>query len=194
MKLHYPLKEIFVTSPFGGDRKHNGIDYRAAVGTPVYASADGKVEWEGYGANNPLFGSVAGIAIMLEHQVGWTGYAHLSASIVDIGQPIKKGQLIGYSGATGEVTGPHLHFERFPDNYNTNNGYWGRIDPQPELDKEDNPAPVPPPTDCEYKVVYGDTLSQIAVDNKTTVAQLMEWNPIIKNPDYIQAGWTLKVC
>ncbi len=56
------------------------------------------------------------------------------------------------------------------------------------------PAPVPPPSNCQYTIVWGDTLSQIAVDNGTTVEQLVAWNPQIKAPDYIQADWTIRVC
>ncbi len=68
---------------------------------------------------------------------------------------------------------------------------WDKIVDGPDVPP---PKPTPPPGQCDYTVVYGDTLSQIAVDNHQTEAQLMEWNPIIKNPDHIEVGWVLRVC
>ncbi len=206
MKLHYPLKDIYITQPFGANpaayypqQGHNGIDYRASVGTPVMASADGEVTFEGWGGDFPLMGTPAGICIMLEHSIGWTGYAHLSSTVVNAGEKVKQGDVIGYSGATGTVTGAHLHFERLPDYYNVNNGYYGRIDPTPELNESapvtPAPTPTPPPSNnCQYTIKWGDTLGQIAIDNGTTISQLMEWNSQITDPSYIQADWTIRVC
>jgi murein DD-endopeptidase MepM/ murein hydrolase activator NlpD len=108
---------------------HNGIDYAAASGTPVYAADAGTVTFEGWGQNNSWMTGMAGICVLLKHGDKYTGYAHLSRTVIDSGQQVSKGQLIGYSGATGAATGPHLHFEVLPINPSFGNGYAGRIDP-----------------------------------------------------------------
>ena len=86
---------------------HNGIDYKANVGTPVYATADGAVEYAGYNKSSG-FGNL----IILQHGLGFkTYYAHLSKLKIKSGSYVSKGQLIGLSGNTGTSTGPHLHYE-----------------------------------------------------------------------------------
>ncbi|WP_221936910.1 M23 family metallopeptidase [Mycolicibacterium sp. 018/SC-01/001] len=121
-----------VTRGFGGDG-HNGIDYAVPNGTPVYAADSGTVTFEGFGQNNSWMRAEAGICVLIRHGDKFTGYAHLSRTVVDSGQQVTKGQIIGYSGATGMATGPHLHFEVLPLNPNFGNGFSGRIDPAPLL-------------------------------------------------------------
>ena len=85
---------------------HNGTDFGAPSGTPVYASFRGKVTW--IGLQGP-----SGNLVLIEHANGvGTGYAHLSrfADGIKIGDPIGTRQLLGYVGSTGRSTGPHLHF------------------------------------------------------------------------------------
>lgn len=83
---------------------HSGMDLKAASGRPVRASAAGRVVLA-----DPLF--YAGKTIVLDHGLGLTTqYAHLSKFLVKAGQLVKKGQVIGLVGATGRVTGPHLHW------------------------------------------------------------------------------------
>lgn len=86
---------------------HAGIDLMATLNTPVYATANAVVEFAGY--NNHGYG----YSIILVHNFGFkTVFAHLSnKSVVKVGQFVKKGDLIGYSGNTGLSTGPHLHYE-----------------------------------------------------------------------------------
>ena len=127
-----------------GQKGHNGIDYGSPYGTPVKAVAAGTVEFEGWGQNHYLAGSVAGIYCLIKHAKHRSGYAHLSRTVVNRGQKVKKGQVIGYSGNTGLVTGPHLHFEMFPaGSININNGYYGRINTSTALATK-APAPKPP--------------------------------------------------
>jgi murein DD-endopeptidase MepM/ murein hydrolase activator NlpD len=83
---------------------HSGMDLKAKSGEPVRAPAAGKVLLA-----DPLF--FAGKTIILDHGLGiTTQYAHLSRFLVKAGDPVKKGQVIGKVGATGRVTGPHLHW------------------------------------------------------------------------------------
>jgi len=88
---------------------HNGVDFWVPVGTPVFAAYDGNVKSINTDPNHSF-----GINIVLNHGGGYTTtYAHLSAveSGLSVGDSVNKGQRIGTSGKTGNVDGPHLHFE-----------------------------------------------------------------------------------
>jgi murein DD-endopeptidase MepM/ murein hydrolase activator NlpD len=85
---------------------HNGVDFIAAPGTPVYAACGGNIEWIGDGGPS-------GNLVTIKHANGiTTGYAHLSrfAPRLAQGTPVETRQLVGYVGSTGRSTGPHLHF------------------------------------------------------------------------------------
>jgi murein DD-endopeptidase MepM/ murein hydrolase activator NlpD len=89
-----------------GDRFHSGLDLTAPAGTPVTAAAPGRVTWAG-----PRPGGW-GKLVTLSHGHGVrTMYAHLSTVRVKVGQWIAGGTVLGRVGATGDATGPHLHFE-----------------------------------------------------------------------------------
>ena len=96
---------------------HRAIDLRAAVGTPVFAAEAGTVDWVQTWDGRSTSGDQSyGSLVRLTHAPYKGGklqtlYAHLSRICVAQGQQLREGQLIGYSGATGNVTGPHLHFE-----------------------------------------------------------------------------------
>jgi len=94
------------SDPFSGEGGfHAGVDITARMGTPVYAAADGIVQGAQYSGRY-------GRLITIDHGGGVTTlYAHLSQFQVVAGEEIRRGQLIGYSGASGRVSGPHLHFE-----------------------------------------------------------------------------------
>lgn len=107
---HKPLDILYETSKYGfRDHKnywwHNGIDLRADIGTPVYAVADGTVK---VAKDNP---TGYGLYIVINHGTYGSLYAHLSQYHVFVGQEVNAGTIIGYTGNTGESTGPHLHFE-----------------------------------------------------------------------------------
>lgn len=102
-----------IRSPFGGRSDpfsgegtfHSGIDLTAPVGTQVRVTADGTVEAAGYSGRY-------GKLIIVDHGNGVeTRYAHLSAFAVVPGQEVRRNEVIGLSGASGRVTGPHLHYE-----------------------------------------------------------------------------------
>lgn len=87
----------------------NAVDIGAARGTPIYAAADGTVI---VAKNNGAWNGGYGNYVVITHGNGTeTLYAHMTHSIVSPGQSVSEGQTIGYVGATGEATGPHLHFE-----------------------------------------------------------------------------------
>jgi murein DD-endopeptidase MepM/ murein hydrolase activator NlpD len=94
------------TDPFvGRPAMHTGLDFRAASGDPVRATAAGKVVSAGWSGGY-------GRMIEVDHGNGLsTRYGHLSEILVKVGDPIKIGQVIGEVGSTGRSTGPHLHYE-----------------------------------------------------------------------------------
>jgi len=95
-RMHPVLKRI---------RPHNGIDYYAPKGTPVYAAGDGTVIESAYSRAN-------GNYVFIKHANSIvTKYLHFSKRAVTKGQKVKQGQTIGYVGSTGLATGPHLHYE-----------------------------------------------------------------------------------
>jgi hypothetical protein len=101
-----------LSTPYGdtfgprGNRFHTGIDYPAAIGTPVGAAAPGRVSWAGD------LGGGWGIVVTVQHAHGVaTMYAHLSKTLVTVGQRVATGQKVGLVGQTGDASGPHVHFE-----------------------------------------------------------------------------------
>lgn len=107
LRLAWPLQAP-LSSPFGprGYGFHSGIDLAAASGTPVAAAAAGKVIWAA-----PMAGGWGNLVIV-RHRLGVESmYAHLSRIDVSVGERVATGTQIGLVGATGDATGPHLHFE-----------------------------------------------------------------------------------
>lgn len=113
--LRYPLEFTRVSSSFGRRlhpihgswRSHNGTDFSAPTGTPIMASSDGRVDFiggqRGYGNT-----------VIIDHRESYsTLYAHMNAFAKGLtkGQRVRQGDVIGYVGATGWATGPHLHYE-----------------------------------------------------------------------------------
>ena len=89
-------------------RMHTGIDLTAQHGTPVYATADGRVTTAGRGEGTSGYG----ICVIVDHGYGYqTLYGHLSRVAVRPGQRVKRGEMIGYVGNTGLAQGNHLHYE-----------------------------------------------------------------------------------
>lgn len=88
-------------------KPHNGMDISAPIGAPIYAATDGRVVRTDYNGLRYQYGRY----ILIDHGNNLsTLYAHLSGAVVGAGETVKKGQLIGYVGSTGFITGPHLHF------------------------------------------------------------------------------------
>ena len=98
---------IRIHPTFGYKRMHNGVDFAAPVGTPIYAAGDGKIVHIG------IHGSY-GRYLKIQHQPKLhTGYGHMKgfAKGLKKGSRVKQNQVIGYVGSTGRSTGPHLHYE-----------------------------------------------------------------------------------
>ena len=116
------------TDPLTGQREmHAGSDFAAVIGTPIIATSSGRVYSTNVSNNDVGYGRY----IKIRHGFGYvTLYAHCRSIIVRNGDWIKRGQVIGYLGATGRVTGPHLHYE-------VRLGYIDSINPKPfiNLDK-----------------------------------------------------------
>jgi len=113
------------SDPFTKVRKfHYGMDFTAPRGTPIYASGDGVVKRadgraSGYGNH-----------IRIDHGYDYVSlYAHLYKYNVNVGQKVRRGDLIGYVGSSGRSVGPHLHYEVFKDNIRINplNFYYGNL-------------------------------------------------------------------
>lgn len=155
IQLYYPIKPVHINQAFGQNMNsyyrekgllgHQGIDFRAFHGQPIFAAHDGIClpEIDDHGGN--------GVVIVSSDGTYKTLYWHLidDDAVVDTGQKVKAGELIGYADNTGQSTGDHLHFGLcfFPQDFN--NGYGGYTDPQPYFngkyaeDINNPPAPLP---------------------------------------------------
>lgn len=112
-----PVKDVYVTTDYGvpgswAAGHHTGVDYRAAVGTPIYSTHRGRVisvgwvRWgEAYGLH-VVIASTGGKDEVVHH-----GYCHLSSASVSVGEEVGMGERVGLSGATGRTFGAHLHYE-----------------------------------------------------------------------------------
>jgi murein DD-endopeptidase MepM/ murein hydrolase activator NlpD len=125
----FPVRGV-ITSPYGererpgsGDVEfHTGVDIATGPGNFIRATADGIVSFSGWNGGS-------GNLVVLEHGFGFsTLYCHNKENAVKVGQKIKRGDVIGYVGATGNATGPHLHYEIWKDGnpVNPNNYIEGR--------------------------------------------------------------------
>jgi murein DD-endopeptidase MepM/ murein hydrolase activator NlpD len=110
-RLLLPVGNVRVTSHFGsnealrGGHAHTGTDYSAPTGTPIHAAASGTVVFAGWAQGG------GGNVVTIDHGNGWfTSYAHQSAVGVRVGDVVHQGDVVGKVGATGDATGPHLHF------------------------------------------------------------------------------------
>lgn len=113
---------------------HNGIDIPIASGTKLYSAVDGVITEQ---ANDPYgYGNY----VKIENDSCGILYAHLSKFVLKAGDKVKAGDLIGYSGNSGNSTGPHLHFAVFPKPRDRSNGYNGYIDPLGSLVKWEDSA------------------------------------------------------
>lgn len=87
-------------------KMHTGLDFAAAIGTPIYATGDGVVSQSGYDAGG------YGNHVVIDHGYGYqTLYGHMVKIKAHVGEHVKRGEVIGWVGSTGKSTGPHCHYE-----------------------------------------------------------------------------------
>ena len=118
-----PMPGVALSSCYGlrWGTIHQGIDFAGDAGTPIHAVGAGTVIAAGWAYSG------YGISVMIDHGNGFLShYAHASQALVQVGQTVTAGQSIALEGATGDATGPHLHFE-------IHQGLWNQIDPAPWL-------------------------------------------------------------
>lgn len=173
LKLKHPVSPVFINQPFGnvlpeytamGLKGHNGIDFRAFHGEPVYAAHDGICypEIDDKGGNGVVIRALEDCDLNGQQVRIKTIYWHLvqDDAVVKTGQQIKAGDLIGYADNTGMSTGDHLHFGCKPQAWNEvnwswsnvaqDNGYFGAIDPQPFFDDSVETPPEPFQRDLKF--------------------------------------------
>lgn len=157
MAWRYPLSKVRITQEFGEDFKdskgkwvyksmglagHNGLDFACTVKTPLIAVTDGVIVFTGLDRGG------YGYYLRMRSDDGYEiTYAHLTSFVMRVGQRVKAGDYIAYSGNTGFSTGPHLHFgvrQYTKDGgiANYNNGYKGSINPKPFM-AEQKPVEIP---------------------------------------------------
>src|SRR5579885_11514 len=168
---------------------HDGLDFGLPSGTPVLAADDGVVSLAGDGAY--------GITVVIDHSWGKSYYGHLSKVLVKVGDKVSRGFEIGLSGATGHVTGPHLHFGIKPKNPDMANGYYGKVDPMPYLSS----SPLLAGDSSHSPLLLGEGQGEVPQDNDsqilgistTTIGQtamkVIKWNISIKKGDSIDLAY-----
>lgn len=205
---HHPA-QYRITSNYGfrHRRMHRGVDLGYPEGTPVAAAWDGIVRISKGTANTGGYGNL----VVIRHNNGLeTYYGHLSRRLVNPGQMVKAGDIIGLGGNTGRSYGAHLHFEvRYLGNdINPNrlidfdnfklkfdtmyvSGYTVSV-PNPAQPTTDQPAkPKPSGTPQYHKVRKGETLGGIAMKYHTSVSKIKKLNRL--RGDFIREGQRLRV-
>lgn len=155
--LKYPVEFTKITSQFassrfhpllGIHRPHLGVDFAAPIGTPVRAIATGRIEYAGWKGGSGRF-------IKIDHGSGLeSSYSHLHSIVSDVrnGSRVQVGQVIGYVGASGLATGPHLHFALYRDGIYVN----------PMTVKLPAAPPLPSKYMAEFAGVRDQMLQQLA--------------------------------
>lgn len=206
---HHPAN-YKVTSNYGyrHRRMHRGVDLGYPEGTPVSAAWDGIVRISKGTANTGGYGNL----VVIRHDNGLeTYYGHLSRRLVNPGQMVKAGDIIGLGGNTGRSYGSHLHFEvRYLgndinpsrlidfDNYKLKfdtlfiSGYTVSVpNPTQPVAQQQPVQPKKPAAAQYYKVRKGDNLGKIAIKYHTTVSKIKKLNHL--RSDFIREGQRLRV-
>lgn len=162
----YPVDVVRISSHFNPNRMHpvlhkvrahKGTDFAAAHGTPIKATGNGKIAFQGWKGG---YGNV----VFIKHgQQYTTVYGHMSRfrKGLGVGSRVKKGQIIGYVGATGYATGPHVHYEFRVNGVHRN----------PIKVKLPASAPVPAQQMAEFKRQSRELLAKLETMSRTQLAQ-----------------------
>lgn len=195
-------------------RQHQGVDLPLKMGDPVYATFCGRVRISQY--NKGGYGNL----VIIRHDNGLeTYYGHLSERMVEPGQWVEAGQIIGLGGSTGRSTGPHLHFETryYGQSFDPErlidfkNGTLSRetfllkksffsiysnagqdFDDEIANEEQDKKEAAEKAAMKYYKIRSGDTLGAIARRNGTTVSNICRLNGI-KSTTILQIGRSLRI-
>ncbi len=211
--IPYPGGFVYSKFKYRGRHAHNGVDIPLSVGDGIYAAFDGVVRV----ALAPKYSGGYGHLIVIRHFNGLeTYYGHLNKKLVQSGDIVSAGELIGYGGNTGRSRGPHLHFETrymgrafdperifdfkngtlrctvfsLKKHYFSCHSHYGMTDQQ-SLAVFTNPPRIAP-APIYYKVQRGDSLTRIAKKKGTTVRNICKLNGIKEN-NYIRVGQRLRV-
>ncbi|MED3791299.1 LysM peptidoglycan-binding domain-containing protein [Niallia alba] len=183
-----PTSVTYISNGFHstGKDKHFGVDFAENGINAIRASADGTVTRSYYSASY-------GECIMILHQISGqeyeTVYAHLKSGSrkVKVGDSVKKGQVIGSMGSTGDSTGQHLHFELHVGRWNVLKS--NAVNPLPYFETDTKATTS---NNKEYIVKAGDTLYQISRKYNTTIKVLSAYNQI-ENPNLLKVGQKIKI-
>lgn len=210
---------VHSTFKYRKHRPHKGVDIALNTGDAIYAAFDGVVRV----AMPTRYSGGYGNVIVIRHVNGLeTYYGHLSKYVVQSGDIVRAGELIGYGGSTGRSTGPHLHFETrymgqafdperifdfqsgtlrddvfvLKKHYYNCNSHYGQTDAQSKAASKKAPKATSSSKGSGGKVYYtvksGDTLSKIAKRHGTTVSKICQLNGI-KQTKTLQIGQRLRV-
>lgn len=189
--MQKPVKYYGITQPFKKGI-HYGIDLgwskSSGHNQPIYAIEDGVVI---YKATQKTGGNV----LHIRHNNGFVSeYAHLNSWLVSINDKVRKGQQIGTMGATGMVSGEHLHLGLYQGTSIDYSKMGGFVDPAPYIIENWKEATVKEVVTqyITYTIVKGDTLSKIAFRYGTSISELVSINGI-KDPNKIIAGSKIKI-
>lgn len=207
--------DVFYRGKFGirRGRRHQGVDLPLKTGDPIYATFTGKVRVSKYWG---AFGNL----VIIRHENGIeTFYAHLSKRLVEVGDWVNAGDVIGYGGSTGRSTGPHLHFEtRYKGfafdpqwlidfktgelrhrlfvlkkkYFNIYSNYEQDFEDEMKNHEDDLAEDAEKAAMKWYTVRSGDTLTRIAKNNGTTVSAICRLNGISANTT-LRVGKKLRV-
>lgn len=178
-------------NPFGSGKEfQTGIDLVKSHKAPIGAFVSGTVLYAGEGKTGTGLGGYGNVVLIKDNKGRGHLYAHLDSVSVRKGQSIKAGQTIGRQGATGQVTGSHLHYEV---RKGTSPSYgWIADRANNCLNPTNYVNSYKESNETTYTVKTGDTLSEIANRFGTTVKELAALNNI-KNVNVISVGQKLKV-
>ncbi|MBM4254901.1 MAG: hypothetical protein FJ147_03285 [Deltaproteobacteria bacterium] len=167
--LRFPLEFSRISSSFSESRvhpilhrarRHNGIDFSAPYGTPVYSVAKGKITFVGRKSG---YGNL----VTVDHPGPYeTAYAHLQsfAAGIEEGSEVEQGRVLGYVGSTGLATGPHLHFELLKEGVFVN-PFSERAEDVDVAAREEQPAPVDPVVEAK-KQSFLEKLATLDISGK----------------------------
>ena len=201
-QYHCPYQaEVYYRGKFGmrRGRRHQGVDLPLKTGDPVYATFNGKVRISKY------FGAYGNL-VVIRHENGIeTFYGHLSKRLVEAGDWVNAGDVIGLGGSTGRSTGPHLHYETRYDGFafdpqwlidfkkgelrhrlfvlkkkyfNIYSNYEQDFEDEMKNEEDDKKEEPEKAAMKYYTIRSGDTLGRIAINNGTTVNALCRLNGI----------------